>query len=49
MGKVGGLVAPLLSSLISDFMLVLGILGGVSFFITFLLKETKGEKMEDKI
>ena len=49
MARVGGLIAPLLSSYISHFMLVLGILGLVSFFVAFVLRETLGKKMEDKI
>lgn len=49
MARVGGLLAPLISSYIDHFMLVLGILGGVSFFVAFILRETLGRKMEDKI
>ena len=44
MARVGGLIAPLLSSYIDHFMFELGVLRAASFFISFLLRETLGKK-----
>lgn len=46
--RVGGAVAPLASS-IPHFMIILAGLGVIAFFLTLIMKETKGEKMEDMV
>ena len=46
--RVGGAVAPLAST-IPHFMIILSALGAIAFLLTLIMKETKGEKMEDYV
>lgn len=47
--RFGGLAAPLISSYLYHFMLVLGSLSLLSFLAALILRETKGQKMEDAL
>ena len=49
--RVGGILAPLVSQVTGDryFMIVFGILGCLSCFGSFALKETRDAKMEDNL
>ena len=47
--RFGGLAAPLISSYIYHFMLILGSMAFLSFLAALILRETLGKKMEDSI
>ena len=47
--RFGGILAPLISTACSHFMLILGVVGLLSFILAFKLKETRGQAMPDLI
>ena len=47
LARIGGIIAPLIPSYFDNFMMIFGIVAGISFILSMFLKETKGLKMKD--